>query len=70
MESMMKKVTLVVPDSIDVMLGSSRGAKATKKELIPENLMKVLCDRTDYHQHYYFKDSSKVKIVSIVDLDI
>ena len=66
----MKKVTIVVPDKVDVMLGSSRGGKATKKELNPVNLMKVLCDRTDYHQHYYFMDSSKVKIVSIEDLDI
>lgn len=65
----MKKLTLIVPDDIDVVHGSSRSAKATKKELIPENLMKVLCDRTDYHQHYYFKDSSKVIIVSIEDLD-
>lgn len=67
---MMKKVTLIVPDRIDVMLGSSRGAKVTEAELVTENIMKLLCDRSDYHQHYYFKDASRVRVVSIEDHDV
>ena len=65
----MKKVTILVPDELDVVQGSSRGASATTTEVVPESMMKVLCDRSDYHQHYYFKDESRVKILSIEDLD-
>jgi len=63
----MKIVTIIVPDELDVVLGSSRGAKAVKTEVSPENLLNVLCDRSDYHQHHYFKDPTKVRIVSIED---
>ncbi len=65
----MKKVIILVPDELDVVQGSSRGAKATTTEVTLGGMMKVLCDRSDYHQHHYFKDESRVKIVSIEDLD-
>jgi hypothetical protein len=63
----MKKVTLIVPDSIDVMIGSSRGAKRKKVDVTPGALLKVLCDRSDYHVHHYFGDPGLVKVEGIED---
>ena len=63
----MKKITLIVPDKIEHIVGSSRSTRTTSEEITPDNISKALCDRSDYHQSYYFKSSDEVEIVSIVD---
>ena len=60
----MTKITLIVPDHIDIIRGS-RNAQITREVLTPQNLLKVLCDRSDYHESYYFRDEAQVKILSI-----
>ena len=65
----MKQITLIVPDTIDHVIGSSRSRKLKSEEVTLANLKKALCDRNNYHQYYYFQASDKVKVVSIVDYD-
>ena len=65
----MKKITLIVPDKIQHVIGSSRNRRVKSEEVIPENLIKALCDRNDYHQYFYFKSPDDVKVVSIVDYE-
>lgn len=60
----MKKVTLIVPDHIDV-LKNARSGGSSQAALNATNLLKVLCDRSDYHESYCFKDAFAIKIVSI-----
>jgi hypothetical protein len=50
----MKKITLIVPDKIDHVIGSSRQKRSKAEEVTPDNIKKALCDRKDYHQYYYF----------------
>jgi hypothetical protein len=63
----MKKITLIVPDKIDHVIGSSRQKRSKAEEVTPDNIKKALCDRKDYHQYYYFESSDRVKVVSIED---
>jgi hypothetical protein len=63
----MKQITLIVPDTIDHVIGSSRGRKLKSEEVTMDNMKKALCDRSNYHQYYYFETSDKVQVVSIVD---
>lgn len=65
----MKKITLIVPDTIDHVIGSSRSRKTKSEEVTPDKLIKALCDRSDYHQYYCFEASDKVKVISIDDCD-
>jgi hypothetical protein len=65
----MKQITLIVPDTIDHVIGSSRGRKLKSEDVTHNNLKKALCDRNNYHQYYYFQASDKVQVVSIVDYD-
>jgi hypothetical protein len=65
----MKQITLIVPDTIDHVIGSSRGRKLKSEDVTLVNLKMALCDRSNYHQYYYFAASDKVKVVSIVDYD-
>ena len=65
----MKQITLIVPDTIDHVIGSSRGRKLKSEEVTLINLKKALCDRSNYHQYYYFEASDKVRVVSIVDYE-
>ena len=65
----MKQITLIVPDTIDHVIGSSRSRKLKSENVTHNNLKKALCDRNNYHQYYYFQASDKVKVVSIVDYD-
>jgi len=65
----MKQITLIVPDTIDHVIGSSRSRKLKSEEVSLDNLKKALYDRNNYHQYYYFQASDKVKVVSIVDYD-
>jgi hypothetical protein len=63
----MKKITLIVPDEIEHIFGTSRSTRTESEDLTPDNLIKALCDRSDYHESYYFKFSDEVEIISIVD---
>ena len=65
----MKKITLIVPDKIQHVIGSSRNRIVKSEEVIPENLIKALCDRNDYHQYFHFESPDDVKVVSIVDYE-
>ena len=63
----MKKITLIVPDKIDHVIGSSHGRSSKSEDVSPDNIKKALCDRSHYHQYYYFGSSDEVSIISIVD---
>ena len=63
----MKRVTLIVPDKIQLVIGSSRSRRIESEDLKAESLKKALCDRSDYHQYFYFESPDDVKVVSIVD---
>jgi hypothetical protein len=65
----MKQITLIVPDTIDHVIGSSRSRKLKPEEVTMDNLKKALCDRSNYHQYYYFQASDKVQVVSIVEYE-
>ena len=63
----MKKVTLIVPDEIQHVIGSSWRIRLKSEDINPENIKKALCDRSDYHEYYHFKSSDKVDVLSIDD---
>ena len=63
----MKKITLIVPDKIQHVIGSSRSRRVKSKKVIPENIIKALCERDDYHQYFYFESSDDIRVVSILD---
>jgi hypothetical protein len=63
----MKKVTLIVPDKIEHVVGSSRRTRSKFEDVTPNNLIKALCDRSHYHEYYYFESPDEVKVISIVD---
>jgi hypothetical protein len=63
----MKKVTLILSDKIQLVIGSSRGRRVVHEDLSPANITRALCDRTDYHQYFCFESPDNVKVVSIVD---
>jgi hypothetical protein len=65
----MKQIVLLVPDTIDHVIGSSRSRKVKSEDVTHDNLKRALCDRSNYHQYYYFQASDKVKVISIVDCD-
>ena len=50
----MKKVTLILPDKIDRVIGSSRAMNVTKEDISAESIKQVLCDRSEYHLYYRF----------------
>ena len=63
----MKKITLIVPDKIQHVIGSSRSRRVKSENVMPENIIKALCDRDDYHQYFHFESSNDIKVVSIVN---
>ena len=65
----MKKVTLLVPDTIEHFVGSSYRSKSVSEDLTPENMKKALCDRSQYHQYYWFKSPDNVHVISITDYE-
>jgi predicted nucleotidyltransferase len=65
----MKQIILLVPDTIDHVIGSSRSRKVKSEDVTHDNLKRALCDRSNYHQYYYFQASDRVKVVSIVDYE-
>jgi hypothetical protein len=64
-----KKVTLIVPDEIQHVIGSSRSRTVESENLSTVNIIAALCDRDDYHQYFYFESPDGVKVVSIVDYE-
>ncbi|MHA2408403.1 MAG: hypothetical protein ACXACA_08540 [Candidatus Ranarchaeia archaeon] len=65
----MKKVTLILPDKIQHVIGSSRTRTVEIENLNSANIIRALCDRDDYHQYFYFESPDDVKVVSIVDYE-
>ena len=65
----MKKVTLIVPDKIERVIGSSRSRHCASLDVTADIIVKALCDRSDYHQYFYFESSDKVRVVSVVDYE-
>ena len=63
----MNKITLIVPDKIEHVIGSSRGKISKSEDVTSDNIKKALCDRSHYHQYYYFGSSDEVSVISIVD---
>ena len=59
----MKKVTLLLPDKIIKVGGTSRSRFESEVELTPKEVIKMLCNR-DYHSSYklYEKD---VRVLSV-----
>jgi hypothetical protein len=37
--------------------------------LTPDNILRALCERRDYHQYYYFEAAERVRVLSIVDYE-
>jgi hypothetical protein len=68
-EQRMKKVTLIVPDKIERVIGGSRSRHCDSVIVTADTIMRALCERRDYHQYYYFEASEKVRVVSIVDYE-
>lgn len=65
----MKKVTLVVPDKIEHVIGSSRSRRTKSEDVAPDNLKRALCDRSNYHEYFCFESADMVKVLSIVDYE-
>ena len=61
----MKKVTLILPDTISHTLGSSRHTRTVEIDLNPENLMRLLRGTGDYHESFRM-DTSQVEILSMI----
>jgi len=63
----MKKVTLILPDFITRVIGTSAFSKKEEIELTSENLILVLSHNADYHEDYGFQPDD-IEIVSIEPL--
>jgi len=63
----MKKVTILFPDMIYRTLGTSRSAITDLTDFTPENLIKVLCEDSNYHDRYKFRPED-VRILSVWEL--
>jgi hypothetical protein len=60
----MKKVTLILPDTILHTLGSSRWTKTIEIDVNPANLMRLFEGSNDYHESFRL-DTSQIKILLI-----
>ena len=65
----MKRIVLIVPDEIYRIIGTREGTSRSSVEVTPENILKVLGKRDDYHEDYCFEDLEKIKVVSIDDYE-
>jgi hypothetical protein len=60
----MKKVTLILPDTITLMRGSGRASEKVELDTNQENLISALtCD--DYHLTYFYEKPEEIKVVSV-----
>jgi len=64
----MKKVTILLPDMIYRTLGTSHSARTDLIDFTPENLIKVLCEDSNYHDRYKFRPED-VLILSIEEVE-
>ena len=63
----MKKVTLLLPDKIIRVLGTSSMSRTSEIDLTPENMINVLVV-DEYHESFKFK-REQVKVLSIESVD-
>jgi hypothetical protein len=61
----MKKVTLILPDKVLKVGGTSRSVYKDEIEITEQELIKIFCER-DYHTSYKFSEDD-IKVVSIED---
>ncbi|MBN2358051.1 MAG: hypothetical protein JXR83_01270 [Deltaproteobacteria bacterium] len=64
----MKRVTLLVPDSVMRVLGSSSHSTVVGFALDDEKLRRVLEESGSYHERWFFKPGS-TRVVSVEDVD-
>ena len=62
----MKKVTIIVPDKILYVLGTSISSETKKVETNHERIIEAL-EANDYHVNYYFPGGS-VRVESVEDV--
>jgi len=65
----MKKVTPMVPDKIERVIGGSRSRHCDSVNVTGDTIVRALCERRDYHQYYYFATAERVRVLSIVDYE-
>jgi hypothetical protein len=61
----MKKVTLVLPDKITKVGGTSRSVYEREVEITAEEIIKILCEQ-DYHSSYKISPAD-VTVLSVED---
>jgi hypothetical protein len=61
----MKKITLILPDKITKVGGTSRSIYEREVELTAEEVIKILCEK-DYHSSYKICEKD-VTVVSVED---
>ena len=61
----MKKVTLILPDKVTKIGGTSRTVYHYEIELTPEDIIKIFCE-SDYHSRYKFEEKD-IRVISIED---
>jgi len=65
----MKKVTLLIPDTIQLVIASDFGPVFFSEDVTPKNIRQALCDRNGHHKYYWFESSDEVNIISIADYE-
>jgi hypothetical protein len=64
----MKRIVLIVPDTIQHTLGgSSASYRSSEIPVNSGNLLKVLSKREDYHEDFYFSPPQQIQVLSIED---
>lgn len=61
----MKKVTLLLPDKVTKVGGTSRSVYQQEIELTAKEVIKIFCE-SDYHSYYKFQEDD-IKVISIED---
>ena len=61
----MKKVTLILPDKVTKIGGTSRTVYKQEIELTAEDIIKIFCE-SDYHSRYKF-ERDEIRVLSIQD---
>jgi hypothetical protein len=64
-----KKVVLIVPDKVDRTTTTKTGKYHSSIEVTPDNILKVLGKRDDYHEDFCFEDLNKITVLSIDDYE-
>ncbi len=61
----MKLVIMLVPDQMTHVGGSRRGTFTEEVEVTKGTILQALGPLEDYHAYYHFKDTDKVKVLTI-----